>query len=292
MDITGQIDLRELIDDEPMILSIVQWLRVNGCEPSTIIAEALRKLRIRGAFLDRYRRVRYTRKTVLGAFFVIWAKKHHGKRAQLNEEGRELLTDEELKEFERALTVLGDEAAFKRVMPRMLRQRTSSRTKGIDLGNAEEYTSFVLQKSADIADIFLENFETDRVKPERAAVGYIETVSVSRYLLKSSREGRNQSKLLAYLTGRNRMDERTRLAAKLVELPALLTFAETEILRNKYGLTGSFSTRRKVKEVAEQLGFPSPAVLSGRLYKVRKWAEKWTPPPSPPLVLQTKGRPF
>jgi hypothetical protein len=78
--------------------------------------------------------------------------------------------------------------------------------------------------------------------------------------------------LIRYLGGKNKLDDRTRLAAKLVVMPALLTFEETEVLRNQYGMNGGFAQRRKVKEVAQALGYPNAAVLSRKLYRVRGWA--------------------
>ena len=281
MDRTGQTDLAELLEDNPLLTPVVAWLRRHGAEPATVIAEALRDLRQRGAYLNRARRTRYTRRPVLGTFFVLWATKHHGKLAQPNHLQRELVPADELRDFEAAVIALGDEATFRRVMPRMVRQR-QNRPQHPDWGNAEQFTCHVAEKAAEFADIFLDNFVLDRPRPGRAAVAYLETVSVSRYLQRVTREARNRSGLIAYLNGRNKLDERTRLAAKLVEMPALLTYQETQVLRDRYGLTGSFTLRRRIRDVAEQLGYPSPAVLSRKLYRVRTWSKSGRLPRSVP----------
>lgn len=276
MDYSGKTDLKELVEAEPMLVRVVEWLRSNGCDAATQVAEALRRLRERKAFLKKGPRIRYLRRVVIGAFLVLWIKKNQGKVVQRSSSKQELVSDSELKAFEQAVAAMGDEATFNRVVPRMVRRRVGS-TRGVAMGSAELYTGFVVEKAKDLAEVFLKNFQPNRPKPERAAIGYLETVSVSRYLLRESRKGGSGCRLVGYLTGKNRLLERNRLAAKLVELPVLLTFEETELLREKYGLEGSFTYRRRVKDVAKSLGYASEAVLSNNLYRIRRRAENWKP---------------
>jgi hypothetical protein len=287
MDTSGKTDLAELIEDEPMIKPTVDWLRAHRCDPATIVAESLHALRQRNTFLPRWQRVLYTSQAVLGNFFVIWAKKHRGKVVQPLNDKDELVPKEEVKAFERAVAVLATERVFEKVVKRLVRRHKSDKV-SLEIGTADAYTSHALSDAKGLADVFLKNFDLNRRNPSRSAPPYLMTISVSRYLHREMRESRDDYPLIRYLNGKNKLAERSRLAAKLVVMPALLTFEETQILRSKYGMEGGFALRRRVRDVAQALGYPKAAVLSRKLYQIREWAESAPPnkqsAPPPPIA--------
>lgn len=286
MNTSGRIHLAELRHRLPETQRLIEWLEAEGIDPTPALESALSDLRKRNAYLETDRRLRYLRQVLLGFFFIRWLTKNKGRRFEPPVKTIRQVSDDDSRIFQLAMIALGDDRTFQKVMPRLAKQRQDSSVHAYHI-SAEGYASHVMNRATEIGDLLLDQFKLDRTKPERAVVSYLQTTTVSQYLQRTAQYVRRMPGLVAYLQGKSRLDDRTRMAAKLVDMPCLLTPDERRKLREKYGVKDAFTQRWKVKDVAELLGYPSPQTLSKRLYRLRKWAEKWQPEPLDfsPLVL-------
>ncbi len=251
----------------------------DGCDetasdPEGIVREAMRRLESRGHRLPAANRLRYISRVILGEFCARWHKKHAGKTVAMLA-GDRVLEQRELRPFLLALVAAGDETAFRRVTPRMARQRTM-RSLNMDLGSADDFTGFVASNTEVLADRFLANFDSNIKNAAQKAVRYIQVTAVSYYLTRRTRPIRTEvPNLKEYLRLSNRLRPRTVLAVKLAYLPALLTADECRRLRREYGWEGPFRQTIPIKTIAERLRFKNPDTLYRKLYRVRAWCRSY-----------------
>lgn len=218
-----EIILSSMADSASVVAPAVEWLHRNGVNWQTIVRDSLQSLHRRRHHLPPDRRLRYAQSVVIGEFFARWAAKNSTQSVE------DMCTDPdlrscELRPFELALVLIGDEDAFKKLTPRFARQRFV-RDFGLTLGTPEEFSSFVAQNTRRIAKLFLTNFDPARRGAARMSVNYLRVTAVSWYLVRRTRPIRTDApNLQAYLNGA-RIRERTRMAVKLAYLPCLLTRA-------------------------------------------------------------------
>lgn len=252
----------------------IKWLERNGAEPAKIITTVLAKLAQRGRHLPKDQRILYAKKVVLGEFLARWASKHHGTTVQKLSENDEL-NESEMRPFHLAMILAGDASVFRRIIPRLTRQRIISDCGG-NLGNETDFSCFVVDYSGVLAHRFLSNFDPKVSGAAAKAVRYMEMTAVSHYLHMGMEISRTVPGLARYLDESKKLGWRTKLAAKLAYLPAALSDAERKVLRERYGVTGSLVRRIKIKAIANLPGYPSAAVLSRKLYRARQWARNQT----------------
>lgn len=267
--------------NESLIGPAVRWLEKNGTDPRRLVNDAIEQLRRRKRALPHDRRIQYATKVLLGEFFARWAAKHRGRAVEdvFRSPKRRAA---EFRPFELALIAAGDEQAFKRVAPRFVRKKMAEHG-GLSIGTPDGFASFVADKTCYLAAQFLKNFDSSRPRAAQTAVGYLQKTAVSWYLIHRTKPIRKDApNLQRYLTRSKRLGERTVLAVKLAYLPALLTPAERQVLRERYGFERGIGQRLPVKVIAQRLGFKSAAVLSRKLYRVRVWCRRSAPPPPVP----------
>jgi hypothetical protein len=260
-----------LVARRPEFSPAIKWLTSNGCNPAAVVGAVIRKLLENGRHLPRDQREAYAGKVLLGEFFARWAKKHQGTTVAALQ-GDSKANQSEVRPFCLALMAVGTKTAFKKTLPKLARVKAVNKHGG-ELGNPDDYSCFVVSYGTVLAHRFLSNFNPTVTNAPSKAVKYIELTSVSHYLHAGVHVERDTSGLSQHLRRSTRLNERTKLAAKLVYLPALLTSDERAVLRNRYQITGSLVKRMRVKDVAKRLGFPSPNTLSRKLYRVRGWVE-------------------
>lgn len=257
-----------ILNDQPELGPAVNWLQKNGVNPNAIVADVLDGLIKRGRHLPGEVRRRYAAKVMAGHFFARWAEKHKATTVRALQENAQKNQDE-VRPFQMALIAVGSERAFKRVIPRLARTSHC----GGAIGNADDFSCFVMINAAVLAHRFLKNFDSTVFNAPAKSLNYLEVTAVSHYLHSRSREARDDEGLAGHLARSSKLGTRAKLAAKLAYLPSLLTKPERDALRVYFGIKGSFAKRMRVKDVAATLKYPSAATLSRKLYRVREWAE-------------------
>jgi hypothetical protein len=260
-----------LLVSRPELGPAVDWMKENGCDPRRIVNAVMAKLVARGRNLPVDERTKYAAKVVLGEFLARWVKKHRGSKVSDLQEDSEI-NEREVRPFELAMVAIGNATVFKRTLSRLARVKTLQRHGG-DLGNADDFSGFVMSYSSVLAHRFLSHFDPTVKNAPAKAVKYLEVAAVSHYLHHGVVVERDTAGVARHLRKSTRLGRRTKLAAKLVYLPSLLTEKERALLRKRYGLTGSLVMRRRVKDVAALLGYPTPNTLSRKLYRLRTWVE-------------------
>jgi hypothetical protein len=260
-----------LLASRPELGPAVDWMKENGCDPRRVVNAVLAKLTARRRNLPRDERLKYAAKVVLGEFLARWVKKHRGSKVSDLQEHPEL-NDREVRPLELAMVAIANATVFKKTLSRLARVRAVQRYGG-DLGNAEDYSGFVMSYSHVLAHRFLSHFDPTVKNAPAKAVKYLEVAAVSHYLHQGVVVERDTAGLARHLRESTRLNGRTKLAAKLVYLPSLLTEQERALLRRRYGLTGSLVMRWRVKDAAALLGYPTPNTLSRKLYRLRAWVE-------------------
>jgi hypothetical protein len=268
--------LRALAERRPEIEPAIIWLQKNGGDPSGILDAVLAKLAQRGRHLPKDQRLLYAQKVVLGEFLMRWAVKHRNTTTKELAEDPETQKSE-VRPFDMAMMLIGDASVFRRVTPRLARQKVV----GKELGNADDFSCFVIQYSGVIAHRFLSNFDPHVFNAAAKAVRYMEVTAVSHYLHVGLAVSRDVPGFAQYMDRSKRMSARTKLAAKLAYFPAALTTDERRILRHRYHFEGSFTRRMKIKDVARLLAYPSAAVVSRKLYRTRQWIRNYSNRPAP-----------
>lgn len=249
---------------------ILEWLTENHIEPRKLVERALAVLHRAGRQLQRKHVIAYCKKTIIDEFLRRWAMKHRGEPLS------RLLKDpetksRELRPFEIALALVGDERNFERTARRFIRADMARRLRVMP-PSPEGFSSFVLEKALPIAERFLKNFDTTR---KSSAFSYLERTAVSLYLTPRAKDGKpiEPNDLDTYIRTAKRLSPKTVLALKLAYVPALLTKSERDTLRRDFGFRGNVAMRLPIKTIAERLGYANAAALSRKLYRVRKWCE-------------------
>lgn len=263
--------LKRLLAERPEFATTIDWLEKNGVKPTVVVNAVLSRLIERGRNLPKEERTRYIAKVLLGEFFARWAKKHRGRSVKEMWED-EVLEEHELRPFELAIMGIAEPGVFKKTIPRLARQKMVESCGG-KLGTADDFAAFAMTSSRTLAHRFLQKFDPTVINAAAKSLRYLETMAVSHYLHTNVKEARDDIGLSRHMDKSARLRDRTKLAAKLVYLPSLLTQQERALLRREYGLTGSLSRRMRVKDVAPLFGFPTPNTLSRKLYRLRGWVK-------------------
>jgi hypothetical protein len=272
LDVEKSTTMDRLLASRPELGPAVDWMKENGCAPHRVVNAVLAKLVERGRTLPREERVKYAAKVVLGEFLARWVKKHRGSKVSDLQKDPEV-NKKEVRPLELAMVAIGNATVFRRTLSRLARVKTVQRHGG-DLGNADDFSAFVMSYAPVLAHRFLSHFDPTVKNAPAKAVKYLEVAAVSHYLHHGVVVERDTAGLARHMRKSKRLSRRTKLAAKLVYLPSLLTEKERSHLRKRYGLTGSLVMRRRVKDVADVLGYPTPNTLSRKLYRLRAWVDR------------------
>lgn len=268
----GTTLVERLADEHAELPCVIGWMEANGCDPRPLIQATLAKLLERKKYLPKERKKAYVKKVLLTEFFYRWALKHRGKTTVKELQEKELTNEQEIKPMQFALMLVGDARTFIKNLPRLAKVKAVSRY-GRELGNAEEFSCFVLDHSCVLAHRFLTNFDTSIKNAQSKAVNYIGITAVSHYLRRGAHADRDDAGITKHLRQSRRICERTRIATKLAYLPAALTEHERLVLRRDYGVTGSLARRMRIKDIAKLLGYPAPQTLSRKLYRLKGWVK-------------------
>jgi AraC-like DNA-binding protein len=263
--------VRSLEVHQPLIAGLTEWLRNNNADPVEIVDAVFAQLIKRGRYLAPDQRLRYVQQVVIGEFLLRWSKKHRGTTvdALVKSEDTKL---SELQPFNWCMCLVSDERTFRKIIPRLARTRAVVGCDG-SVGTADEFSTFVLDKTYQLAHRFLGHFDPTVPYAAAKAVKYIQVTAVSYYLNAALRESRNIATLGDHFDRSTRMSPRTKVAAKLAYMPASLTKDERLLLREKYGFDRVPVYRLRVKEVATRLGYPNASVLSRKFYRARGWIQ-------------------
>jgi hypothetical protein len=268
----GVAMVEALSEDHPELPYVVKWMEENDCDPRPRIQAALAKLHERKNFLPKVRRKAYAKKLLLSEFLYRWALKHRGKSTVKELQENEATNEREVKPVQFAMMLVGDARTFVKNLPRLAKVRAVSRY-GRELGNAEDFSCFVLDHSCVLAHRFLSNFDTGVKNAHTKAVNYLGITAVSHYLRRGAHAERDDAGITKHLRESQRLCERTRLAAKLAYLPVSLTEEERQVLRREYGLQGTLARRMKIKDIAKLFGYPTAQTLSRKLYRLKGWVK-------------------
>jgi|GEM_PF-6486477 len=254
----------------PMIASPAAWMVRNGGDPIELVNNALLYMESRKRFMPPPNRDAYAAKVILGAFFVMWLKKHQGKKTIAQLQGNSRLKLKELEPFLHAIIASSNERAFERICPRMARLSMIKKA-GLSIGTPDDFEAYVTDHANMLGELMLSNFDTSRPKAAYGAVTYIQVTAVSNYLIRRTRPIRTDAPNLRTYLNYSRLSTRSKLAVKLAYLPSMLKPFEKDILTEKYGFEGSFILLKPIKDIAELLEYKNPAALSRKLYRVRAW---------------------
>lgn len=267
--------LLKLLEHHPELDDAATWLGNQGVEVERLLATARGGLATAGRFPPLPQLCSYLKVVVIGELLVRWkAKNAHRSWKEIVEGG----DASELKLAQRTIIATADGRSFKKTLHRLARKRQAEQL-GIQLGDESDFEGFVATESEQIARKFFENFDATRRKAPLAATLYVRMTATSLFLDRRTRPVRSGANLFAYLKSSPRLSMRTRLALKIAYLPYphSLSKEERQYLSDTYGWRPPAGRKLAIKEIAVRMNFKSPAVLSRKLYRARKWCEAFRP---------------
>lgn len=264
----------DLTEAHPELSPVVEWMQANRCDPHGVVREKLAALISRGKFLPKEQRRSYAKRVLLSEFFYRWAQKHRGKSTVKELQDDAETNESEIRPVQFALMAVGDARTFMKTLPRLAKVKTVLGHGG-DLGNADDFSCFVVNQAPVLAHRFLSNFDTDVKNASTKAVSYIAMTAVSHYLRSGAQVERDDAGIASHLRKSKRLVDRTKLATKLAYLPSALTDEERCVLREEYGVQGSLVKRMRIKDIARLLGYPSGRTLSRKLFRLKQWVKNY-----------------
>lgn len=273
--ITRPTFLGELCHHRPELSEISAWLHRDGFDPEPLLAAVSARLQRRGRHLPEKQRHEYYASVLLNEFLTRWVRRNSGSRVQDwivdNEIIDEDAVDKQLRPFELALVLLCDAGAFKKQVPKLIRESEAKRSY-IHYGDGDGFAGYVAGTTWLLANRMLRNFNPARRNASRCAINYLLKTAMSCYLKHRSEDpDYATSGMLGYLK-RSRIDRRNVVAYKLVYCPTHLSFEERRWLREAFSWT-DLTQRMRVSDAAHLLGYKNAAALSRKLYKMRGWAK-------------------
>lgn len=254
---------------------IFEWLHKHDFDPAPTLAAVAAKLLKRRHHLPKTARDEYFAAVILNEFLTRWVRHNKGHRIQDWIKDKEVIdetaVDEELRPFEYAVMLLCDEGAFKKQVPKLVRESEAKRGY-IDYGSGDGFAGYAAGHSLTLANRMLVNFDPKRQYASRCAVNYLLKSAMSCYLKHRAEDPNYGSAgMIGYLKA-SKVDRRNVVAYKLAYCPMHLTFEERAWLRDTHHCT-DVNRRWMVKDVAALLKYPTPATLSRKLYRMREWAK-------------------
>ena len=123
--------LAELVTRRPELMSVVGWLKAHDANPEPMLAGASAKLSKRERHLPQPQRDKYFAVVLFNEFLTRWVRHNRGKTVSNWIQDHETIDQDgyenELKPFELVVTLLCDADAFKKEVPKLIRESEAKR---------------------------------------------------------------------------------------------------------------------------------------------------------------------